>query len=271
MRTTTGKVVTLPGTGHQLEQGSIVIARPHPNNARDTTRVHTVDVSDPVFVKIGGDVFGDPRVAPDFQTPTYLEQTWVVPQPISRPPFHLGNLEDEERDVAFIAYRRNSLPNFDAGGSNFNVLGASGQIRDSWALAAFDGPAGAAKTAEPANVLEGVLFLSQAGYQLLPPDNYRRAEQQLQGVQKLAMFRRLGQPSLVAVQTKRGSWLTVLDSRFVEVQSLRQLEGGANGELAEIFAKPRHDEVQPGIDPEVGDLLTSETGHERFYATEQPC
>jgi hypothetical protein len=116
----------------------------------------------------------------------------------------------------FAAEHASSYPNLAVDGSDFNVLGYSPQIRTSWALADD--------------------FLGSPGDPL--PLALDCADEQLEGVQKLAVFFEGNQLSAAAVQTNRGTWLTVIDALLVEVKSLDQLKGGNIGELFALYAKP---------------------------------
>ena len=98
------------------------------------------------------------------------------------------------------------------------------------------------------------------------PSDYH---EQLKGIQKAALIWKPGSGNpLAAVQTNRGSWLTVIDSKFVEVKELKQLEGGKHGKIISLWAKTRFDHVQPHIEPSIGKLLTTETGNEGFKRQE---
>jgi hypothetical protein len=263
-------------SGKNLKHGDVVIS--HPEGPTRPAKLAQVSLHDGV-VSVATDGYFEHAVAPAF-----VEKHYQVPDPVKAKPFDLG---DVTADQAFAADHAASLPNLGADGIDFNVLGSSGDIGNSWTLAVHQEPTfakyGAWKSGAgvpvdvntPKTISSVEEFLAYPGgyqeirgwmdTQLKKDDPFAQSLDLLENVQKVAVFANKATPTLAAVQTNAGSWLTVVDSTFVEVKSLDQLKGGDVGDVAAVYAKPRFDHVNRHMAPAAGKLLTTLSGNEGLH------
>jgi hypothetical protein len=240
--------------------------------------------------------------------PNKLAEVYLVPEERQIPPFDVTGQSSSAKtqNEQFAAAHQDTLPGLESG--KFQVLGDSGVIGNSFMLAMQRMPEMARALAQasepldstaPRTVADAEGQLARVGFRDLPGlfEKARTPETEhlLKDVMKAALFRgpdpRSANSAIItaiAVQTNKGTWLTVLPNVgtgttqkgqptytssgplipsedessgtvFVEVEHLSQLEGGTLGKLAQVFATPRDINAPPHMDPKVGALLTSES------------
>lgn len=208
----------------------------------------------------------------DLLLPEQIERRHVFPE--IKPPQSLGAAP---ADANHDAVRSSALlPNL---GDAFRVHGDAGRIGTSWTLAVHQSPSfapqfkrlrGIVDVNTPKTLHSAEEFLNWPGdYQRLRGEDLEQLSALVPGVQKLAIFMnedaQFVYPSNVAVQTRNGTWLTVLPpegdlpSRFLEVEKLDQLAGAGFGTVKAMMAAARHEQPSPNIDAAIGDLLTEKS------------